>query len=367
MNGLSTKSSGLPVTGPRFSPPRAGIVSVDRLAVNLVDLQIALRIQRFGQVVDALDNAEGHVVVGDDVVRLDPVAVHDHLADQVLCMGAATAMLLRDDGNDAFFVAIPIGVAIVDKHIRRVAYDRDVVFARHIIGDDVDARMVDPVVVQFVILACDAGPIDGAVVAHMLADDVGLGIDLRQQKEGVATLAADQDVVADQGLVQIGGQLLTIGIHFAVRVAARRRADGKLANALLARIGFGDQQVIARAADQQVRATPAIKIVVAVATKQAVIAVAAQKVIVAGAPVHRVVAALGVDLVTAIGSVDGLGDIQRFLAQEVRRVIRVHRHDRYIGWRCLEVCNTLIKSALVDRQSVDQQGQRLGAARVEIA
>ena len=221
-------------------------------------------------------------------------------------------------------------------------------------------------VVHFIVFARDAGPVDRAVLANMLLDDVQLGVDLRRDQEHVRSFAADHHVVRNEGLVFPALQLLALCVHLAVRVAARRLANRQLPDALLARVRAGDQQVVAGAAGNQVRPAPAIDDVVAIAAFDAVIAIAAVNLVIAAGAVDRVVAAQPFNDVAGILAGDIVCAIQDMLTQEMAGVIVVYGHKLRVRRRVLEIADGLVQRAVVNRQAVDQQGQRHGAAAVEI-
>ena len=69
------------------------------------------------------------------------------------------------------------------------------------VHDDLIADAVDPMVVQIIVLAGDAVPVDGAVIPGVLLDEALLGIDQGMEAEDVGAAATDHDIVAGDRLV----------------------------------------------------------------------------------------------------------------------------------------------------------------------
>ena len=56
-------------------------------------------------------------------------------------------MLVGDDGNNTFVIAVAVYIYVVDFNIRRVAYYRDVILGGDIVGDNIDTGDIYPVIV----------------------------------------------------------------------------------------------------------------------------------------------------------------------------------------------------------------------------
>ena len=96
--------------------------------------------------------------------------------------------LLADDGDHAVVVpAVAIAVLVLDRFdLGGVRRDFDLVALGAIeVADHVVAEAVDPVIVNGVVLAGDADPVDGAVGIDVLGDDLVLGVDITFEAEGV--------------------------------------------------------------------------------------------------------------------------------------------------------------------------------------
>ena len=181
---------------------------------------------------------------------------------------------------------IAIGIAIGDGlDLGCMALDDDAVaLGSGEVGDHVIADLVDPMVVDLVVLAGDAVPADGAVVLGVLLDIAGFGVDEGLEVEGVGAGTACQHIVGRDGLVWIELAVgeFTQGIAFVpVRIVGDVR---------LAAVGLGDEEIVAGAAVQDVLAMAAIEDVASLAAREHVVAVGALQDIVAGAAFERVVA-----------------------------------------------------------------------------
>jgi len=115
----------------------------------------------------------------------------------------------RDDRNGVVIQPVTGGVdrGVVDFDLRGVALDRDRVLLGIVVGNDVNSDAINPVVVDIPVLTRDPHPIDGAVVVHMLGDDILLGVDQCLELEGVAASATNENIVGDKLLIRTASRL----------------------------------------------------------------------------------------------------------------------------------------------------------------
>ena len=148
-------------------------------AIDCRDLFFTNRSKRLRDVAVALDDTISDVIVGLDVFDFDPVAVDDDLTNQIAIMGTAVAVLNRDHGDDGFLDAVARDIGVGHEGHSRMADDGNLIFIGIVIGDYVDARAINPVVVKFIVFARNTCPIDRAIGADVLFDNVQFCIDLR--------------------------------------------------------------------------------------------------------------------------------------------------------------------------------------------
>ncbi len=129
-----------------------------------------------------------------------------------------------------------------------MANNSDLIFIRHVVGDDIDAKTVDPVIVQLVIFTRDASPVDRPIRLDMFLDDIEFGVDLGRDQECVIPFAANHYIIRDKRLILPSLQLLARFIDLIVRVAARWFPNCQLADALLTCVRARDQKVVASTA-----------------------------------------------------------------------------------------------------------------------
>ena len=201
--------------------------------------------------------------------------MHDDLSDQVHVMRTAAAVLVRYHCDNRLQALVAHHIGVLDIDIRCMPNHGNMVFVLVVIGDDIDPETVHPMVVQFVVLARDSGPVDRAIRLDVLFNDVQFCIQLRGNEEGILSCAADQDVVTLQGLIGVGGQLLQVQIHLTIGIFPRRHIYCQLSDTLYACVRPRDQQIVSVAAIQKVRTAPAIQHVISVATAQDVVPIAA--------------------------------------------------------------------------------------------
>ena len=215
-----------------------------------------------------------------------------------------------------------------------MALDHDpIALGAAVVRDHVVAQHVDPVVVQLVVLARDAVPVDGAVVVGVLLDIALFRVDQGLEIEDVRALATGQNVIRRDRLVGVElavGQLVQRVALVAVRVVEDRP---------LAPVGAADQQVVAATAEEPVLAVAAVEDVASGAADHPVVAIAALQHVVAAPAVDHIVAAPAVQtvgpcgagqLVAAAADHGGHGEGRFEMAMHVGAIVH---HDLHEGVR----------------------------------
>src|SRR5262249_3680549 len=115
-----------------------------------------------------------HRLGNGDIALLHQVAIDGDRAEQILVMGAGIALLADDRNGGIVVLAVAIAVLVLDRLDRGgVPRDFDLVALGAIeVADHVIAETVDPVVVNVIVLAGHANPVDCAVGIDMLGDDL---------------------------------------------------------------------------------------------------------------------------------------------------------------------------------------------------
>ena len=215
--------------------------------------------------------------------------------------------------------------------------DRDLILFSVVICNNINAKAVDPVIVELVILACNTSPVDGAVSLHVLLNDVEFCIDLRRDQEGIRPLATYEDVIAVERLIIVGVKFLSDGIDFAIRIAAGFVFQSDLSDTLFTSIRTRNQKVIAGAAVQNVRPKSTVENIVTVAAQEHVITVATVKLVVSTETFDSVVGAIAVDHIARLGPGAVNRCFQTVCTKKERRVIVVDRYQRNVSRRVREV------------------------------
>ena len=325
--------------------------------------------QRGVEIGDAGHDAIGRRGGGFDIRPFHQVAIDGDGAQPVVVMGAAIVALVGIERDHRVIEhPVAIGIAIADRQdLGGVPLDHQpVALGAGIIHHHIIAQGVDPVVVQLVILARHAVPVDAAIVVGVLLDIAFLGVDQRLEIEDVGALAAGQRIVGRHRLVRVElaiGQLVQRVALVAVGVEIDRP---------LAPVGAADQQVVAVAAEQPVLALAAIQDVIAGAAQQPVIARAALQHVGAAAALDHVVAAAAIQPVRRLAAAQlvirpALGNhLQRLhqvamgadaiigqdLLQRVRAVMQLAEDRRQIG-------HCRLHPGAHRQRRVDLGGQRL--------
>ena len=219
-------------------------------------------------------------------------------------MGAGIA-LLADDGDLAVVgSAVTIAVEVLDRlDLGGMRRDFNFVALGAIeVADHVFAKTVDPVIVNGVVLAGDANPVDGAVGIDVFCHDFVLGVDHSFEAEGVGAAAAGQGVV--DRLERGGLSREDLGL-------AVLRCDH------LAGIGAAQQHVVAGAAVQFVGAEATDQKVVAGAAGELVVAGAAPDLVIAGPPLSMSLPAMPatVSLLPPANSIPACRPVQMVMAE----------------------------------------------------
>ncbi len=182
-----------------------------------------------------------------------------------------------------------------------MANNRDLVFARLVVSDDLDPDAVDPMVMDAPVFAGDTAPVNAAAILHDVVEDrVLFAVDQRLEHEVVFALAADKDVIGGQRLIDPVDQFQKRRIDGRIREFTRRLSQHQLTCAVFAGVAAAEQDIVPRPAEEEVRAATAIQRVIAFAAQKDVIAISAVDFVSAAIAVQRIIAAHPLDRVSAV-------------------------------------------------------------------
>ena len=129
---------------------------------------------------------------------------------------------------------------VVHLDLSGVADDRDrVAFGFVVIRYHVDTKPIDPVIVDVLVLTCDAVPMDHAVIHRVFGQNIFLAVDQSFELEAVGAATANKDIVGFNFLIDPIYKFQILGINGAA-FRARRIVQNQLSGALFARVGAAD-------------------------------------------------------------------------------------------------------------------------------